>query len=149
MGRCLHRADWRLHRDNRCIRRVPPSLRAQRMRFRRGARPLDQRCAQRIWFRIRSGTAYSHAWHYFCGTDQGHLVVIGDPSVTPATGWRCNNPAIPTANCVPNGFFLVPDPAVLADINLGAGAINTEPAIVGDPVFVSTEGGKVFMLKPN
>jgi len=85
----------------------------------------------------------------FVGTDQGHLVVIGDPSVTPATGWRCNNPAIPTANCVPNGFFLVPDPAVLADINLGAGAINTEPAIVGDPVFVSTEGGKVFMLKPN
>jgi outer membrane protein assembly factor BamB len=85
----------------------------------------------------------------FVGTDQGHLVAIGDPSVTPATGWRCNNPAIPSGSCVANGFFLVPDPAVLADINLGAGAINTEPAVVGDPVYVSTEGGKVFMLKPS
>jgi outer membrane protein assembly factor BamB len=84
----------------------------------------------------------------FVGTDQGHLVVIGDPSVTPATGWRCNNPTVTSANCVASGFSLVPDPAVLADINLSAGPIMTEPAIVGDPVYVSTEGGKVIMLKP-
>ncbi len=84
----------------------------------------------------------------FVGTDQGHLVVLADPSVAPATGWRCNNPSVPSATCVASGFSLVPDPVVLADINLNAGAITTEPAIVGDPVFVSTEGGKVFMLKP-
>ncbi len=85
----------------------------------------------------------------FVGTDQGHLVVIGDPSITPASGWRCNNPQVPTANCVANGFKLVPDPAVLKDIDLNAGAITTEPAIVGDPVYVSTSGGKVIMLKPS
>jgi hypothetical protein len=33
------------------------------------------------------------------------------------------------------------------DKDLSAGAISTEPALVGDPVFVSTEGGKVIMLK--
>jgi len=84
----------------------------------------------------------------FVGTNEGHLVVIGDPSVTPATGWRCNHPTVPSASCVASGFSLVPDPAVLADINLNAGPILTEPAIVGDPVYVSTEGGKVVMLRP-
>jgi hypothetical protein len=84
----------------------------------------------------------------FVGTDLGHLVVIGDPSITPASGWRCNNPTISSASCVASGFTLVPDPAVLKDIDLHAGAINTEPVLVGDPVYVSTEGGKVLMLKP-
>lgn len=84
----------------------------------------------------------------FVGTDLGHLVVIGDPSITPASGWRCNNPTISSASCVASGFTLVPDPAVLKDIDLHAGAISTEPALVGDPVYVSTEGGKVLMLKP-
>lgn len=83
----------------------------------------------------------------FVGTDGGHLVVLADPSVSPGVGWRCNNPAVTSANCVASGFSLVPEPAVLADINLNAGAITTEPAIVGDPVYVSTEGGKVLMLK--
>jgi len=84
----------------------------------------------------------------FVGTDLGHLVVIGDPSITPVAGWRCTHPDIPTANCVAQGFTLVPEPTVLANIDLHAGAITTEPALVGDPVYVSTEGGKVFMLKP-
>lgn len=84
----------------------------------------------------------------FVGTDQGHLVAIGDPSIVPPDGWRCANPAVPTASCVANGLPLVPDPHVLADVALGGGAINTEPAIVGDPVYVSTDGGKVFRLDP-
>ncbi len=84
----------------------------------------------------------------FVGTKFGHLVVIGDPTVTPKDGWRCSNPDFTSASC-PAGLGLVPDPHVLKDIDLGAGAINTEPALVGDPVFVSTEGGKVFMLKPS
>lgn len=82
------------------------------------------------------------------GTKFGHLVVIGDPSITPADGWRCANPDFISVDCVANNFKLVPDPHVLKDIDLGAGAINTEPAIVGDPVYLSTEGGKVLMLKP-
>ncbi len=84
----------------------------------------------------------------FVGTDMGHLVVIADPSIAPAIGWRCNNPTVSSANCVAMGYTLVPDPAVLADIDLHAGSITTEPALVGDPVYVSTDGGKVIMLKP-
>jgi len=85
----------------------------------------------------------------FVGTDQGHLVVLGDPSITPADGWRCTNPDVASASCVASGFTLVPEPHVLRDIDLGAGRITTEPALVGDPVYVSTEGGKLFMLKPS
>jgi outer membrane protein assembly factor BamB len=85
----------------------------------------------------------------YVGTDMGHLVIIGDPSVTPAAGWRCSDPEVTSSMCVANGFSLVPDPAVLKDIDLGAGAITTEPALVGDPVYVSTAGGKVIMLKPD
>src|SRR5579864_1862179 len=84
----------------------------------------------------------------YVGTDLGHLVVIADPSIWPATGWRCTDPDISSVNCVASGFTLVPDPAVIADVNLTAGSINTEPALTGDPVYVSTDGGKVFMLKP-
>lgn len=83
----------------------------------------------------------------FVGTNLGHVVAIADPSIFPAVGWRCSNPSVPSGICVANGFTLVPDPAVLLDLDLHAGAINTEVALVGDPVFVSTEGGKVIMLK--
>lgn len=85
----------------------------------------------------------------FVGTDTGHLVVIGDPSVTPADGWRCSNPDFAAASCVANKFVLVPNPHVIKDYDLGAGAISTEPVLTGDPVYVSTEGGKVIMLKPS
>lgn len=85
----------------------------------------------------------------FLGTDIGHLVAIADPSVSPAVGWRCSNPDVPSPLCVANGFSFVPDPGVLLDLDLHAGAISTEVALVGDPVFVSTEGGKVVMLKTN
>jgi hypothetical protein len=37
---------------------------------------------------------------------------------------------------------------VLRDIALGAGRISGEPALAGDSVFVATEGGVVFMLRP-
>lgn len=85
----------------------------------------------------------------FVGTNIGHLVAIADPSVFPALGWRCSDPDVPSALCAGNGFSLVPDPAVLLDLDLNAGPIDTEAALVGDPVFVSTEGGKVVMLKTN
>ncbi len=85
----------------------------------------------------------------FVGTNLGHLVAIADPSVAPAVGWRCSNPAVPTPSCVANGFHLVPDPAVLADVSLGAGTITTEPALAGGSVYVSTDGGHLFRLNTN
>ena len=84
----------------------------------------------------------------FVGTRFGHLVVIGDPSVTPPDGWRCPDPDFSNASCPYS--TLVPDPHVLVDLDLQAGAINTEPALVADPaVYVSTEGSKVFKLAPS
>lgn len=80
----------------------------------------------------------------FVGTASGNLVVIADPSRAPAVGMRCNNPAIPNAAC-PAGN-LVPQPAILADIPLGAGGMRTEPALSRGRVFVSTQLGKVVML---
>jgi outer membrane protein assembly factor BamB len=99
------------------------------------------------WYSIGPPTV-THGIVYV-GTDQGHLVIIADPSVSPATGWRCTDPDVPSALCIANGFSLVPDPTVLKDIDLGSGPISTEPALVGDPVYVSTEGGNVIMLKPD
>lgn len=83
----------------------------------------------------------------FVGTDEGDLVVLGDPSIVPADGWRCSDPDFASADCAAHGFKLVPDPHVIKDINLGAGTITTEPALVGDSVYVSTAGGKVFRLE--
>src|SRR5712692_5177977 len=91
----------------------------------------------------------------FVGTNEGHLVVLADPSVHPAVGWRCSDPNIPTPTCVllqilvPNSVVrLVPDPAQLADITLpGAGSIFGEPALAGDRVYIAGDGGKVFMLQ--
>ncbi|HKB99004.1 MAG TPA: PQQ-binding-like beta-propeller repeat protein [Terriglobales bacterium] len=88
----------------------------------------------------------------FVGTSQGHLVVIGDPSLVPPVGYRCSNPAVPFAICQILGSLgsvvrLVPDPAVLKDIDLpGSGGFFGEPALVGDRVFIAGVGGKVFML---
>ena len=89
----------------------------------------------------------------YVGTNQGHLIVVGDPSVAPQIGWRCSDPDVPTPIC---GFLgtlgsvtrLVPDP-FLKDIALpGAAAIFGEPALVRDRVFVADTGGKLFMLEP-
>jgi outer membrane protein assembly factor BamB len=83
----------------------------------------------------------------FVGTSSGRLVVIADPSLWPGAGWRCSNPDIPNANCVANGFKFVPEPAVLASIQLD-GQILTEPALANGRVYVATNAGKLYMLKP-
>jgi outer membrane protein assembly factor BamB len=91
----------------------------------------------------------------YVGTVDGHLVVIGDPQVVPAAGWRCSDPSVSTPICALLGSLgsvirLVPDPTVLADIALpGATGIFGEPALVGDRVMVADVGGKVFMLETN
>ena len=85
----------------------------------------------------------------FVGTALGHLVVLADPTVWPANSSICNNPEVSNAKCVANGFTLVPRPMILADIDLGGGAILTEPVLAEGRVFVATSGGKVFMLEPD
>ena len=89
----------------------------------------------------------------FVGTAQGHLVVLADPSVWPANGSVCNNPEVSNANCVSNGFALVPRPKILADIDLDPGnngdAIFTEPVLADGRVFVATTAGKLYMLEPD
>jgi outer membrane protein assembly factor BamB len=85
----------------------------------------------------------------FVGTAQGHVVAFADPSVAPGVGLRCSNPAVPNSTCTANGFALVPQPSVLADIILDdRSPILTEPALAGSRVFVSTTGGHVYMLEP-
>jgi outer membrane protein assembly factor BamB len=89
----------------------------------------------------------------FVGTAQGHLVVLADPSVWPANGSICNNPEVSNANCVANGFSLVPRPKVLADIDLDPGnngdSIWGEPVLADGRVFVATTAGKLYMLEPD
>jgi outer membrane protein assembly factor BamB len=88
----------------------------------------------------------------YVGTNEGHLIVIGDPKIAPAAGWRCSDPSVPPPTCAILGSLgsvirLVPDPTILKDIALpGANGIFGEPALVGDHVFIADTGGKVFML---
>lgn len=83
----------------------------------------------------------------FVGTQTSHLVVIADPSVFPPAGYRCSHPDVTVADCIPNGFTIVPDPAVLANVPL-EGPIRTEPALAGGRVYVATDNGQLYMLEP-
>ncbi len=84
----------------------------------------------------------------YIGTDQGHLVAIADPTIHPPDGFRCSNPAVANANCVAMGFKFVPQPHVLKDLQLDGRMVYSEPALARGRVYVSTEAGKVYMLKP-
>lgn len=84
----------------------------------------------------------------FVGTAAGHLIAFADPDVAPGQGQRCSNSAVAPNDCVANGFALVPAPSVLADVSLDGSRILTEPALANGRVFVSTEGGHVYMLQP-
>jgi len=84
----------------------------------------------------------------FIGTAGGHLVVLADPSVYASAYLVCSNPEISNANCAMAGFSIVQRPIQLTDVDLGAGSIQTEPALAGGRVFVATDGGQVIMLQP-
>jgi len=93
----------------------------------------------------------------YVGTTQGHLIAIADPSVWPSIGSRCSNPAVSNADCVANGFRLVPVPKVLLDLAVGTGMIRNEPVLAGNRVFLAVSGapftgasmvGRVFMVEP-
>jgi outer membrane protein assembly factor BamB len=90
----------------------------------------------------------------FVGTTTGQLVVIADPSLAPAVGFRCSDPDVPNGICaligalVPGSMLrLVPEPAVLAQVTL-SGAILTEPVLVRGRVYVATSAGNLYMLEP-
>lgn len=83
----------------------------------------------------------------YVGTTNGVLVAIADPSKAPPVGYRCGHPDIDFADCVTNGFNLVPDPAVLVSVQL-QGRILTEPALSRGRVFVATDEGWLYMLEP-
>lgn len=84
----------------------------------------------------------------YVGTDQGHLVAIADPSISPAAGWRCSNVNVPTASCVASGYTLVPQPAVLANVALTGSMVYNEVAISNGRLFAATGAGNVYMLRP-
>lgn len=89
----------------------------------------------------------------FIGTSQGHLVVLADPSIVPATGWRCSNIDYTTAaTCAAAGYVLVPVPKVLANVAMPDGGniagMRDEPALANGRVFVATGNGHVYMLAP-
>lgn len=90
----------------------------------------------------------------FVGTTAGRLVVIADPSIAPAVGFRCSNPDVPSGICaiigalVPGSMLrLVPEPAVLVQVAL-SGQILTEPVLVRGRVYVATSAGNLYMLEP-
>jgi outer membrane protein assembly factor BamB len=89
----------------------------------------------------------------FIGTDQGHLIVLGDPSVVPAAGSRCSSIDYTTASaCTAHGYSLVPIPKVLANVAIPDGgnlvAMRNEPVLAKGRVFVGTGSGHVYMLEP-
>ena len=85
----------------------------------------------------------------FVATDQGHLVVLADPSIVPPVEHVCSNPdyslLAPPGDrslCVLTGFVGVPVPQVLNDIALpdsgNIAYLRKEPAIAYGAVFVGT-----------
>lgn len=83
----------------------------------------------------------------YVGTNLGWLVAIADPSLYPPDGYRCAHPDVTVANCVSSGFTLVPDPHVLAQVQLN-GSIPTEPVLANGRVYVATDSGWLYMLEP-
>lgn len=89
----------------------------------------------------------------FVGTDQGHLVVLGDPSVVPPAGYRCSDiDYTTTPACHAAGYAIVPIPKVLANVAMPDGGniagLRNEAALAKGRVFVATSAGHVYMLEP-
>jgi len=95
---------------------------------------------------------------FYVTTDQGHLVALADPSVAPASGYRCSNVDFTITQCTQAGFAVVPIPVVLANVALpdasattaasAPAAMRNEPVLANGKVYVATPGGHVYMLSP-
>jgi outer membrane protein assembly factor BamB len=87
----------------------------------------------------------------YIGTDHGHLMVLADPDVAKADGRRCANPDVESKDCESLDYLLVPQPKVLANVQLEGSMAYTEPALANGKVYVSTDAGDhgyVYMLQP-
>jgi hypothetical protein len=90
----------------------------------------------------------------FIGTDQGHLVALGDPSIgVKSAGLQCSKSTDTTpAQCKNDGYSFVPIPGQLADVPIPDGGdlakFRKEAALANGRVFVSTDRGHVYMLEP-
>jgi outer membrane protein assembly factor BamB len=93
----------------------------------------------------------------FIGTNKGHLIVLGDPSVTPGAGFQCSDTNYTSAaSCSAHHFNpKTPVPTVLKDVALpdggsivGSGMQRNEPVLAEGKVFVGTNRGHVYMLEP-
>lgn len=89
----------------------------------------------------------------FIGTDQGHLLVLGDPSIVPPIGYQCSDiDFVSASDCTAAGYALVPIPQLLADVAIPDGSslagLRNEPVLARGRVFVGTMGGHVYMLQP-
>jgi len=86
----------------------------------------------------------------FVGTDQGHLIVLGDPSVVPAAEKLCSNihyspsacppPYVPVWSLKPLADVLMPDHGSIA-------WLRKEAALAKGRVFVGTLNGHVYMIQ--
>jgi len=86
----------------------------------------------------------------YVGNSAGRLFAIADPDVAPPVGTRCSNPLPPYASipvCVANGFDAVPNPKILAEVQL-SGSIRTEPVLARGRVYVATTAGRLHALQP-
>jgi outer membrane protein assembly factor BamB len=84
-------------------------------------------------------------------TDQGHLVVFGDPSIVSPAGYICSEKDFQLSQCATAGYSIVPVPTKLADVSLdgsSAAGMRSEPVIAGGRLYVATGGGTVYMLSP-
>jgi outer membrane protein assembly factor BamB len=89
----------------------------------------------------------------YVGTDEGHLLVLADPSVAPGIGFQCADVTYTTAvSCAAANFALVPIPKLLADIAMPDGGdiagLRNEPVLARGRVFIGTLSGHVYMLEP-
>ena len=92
----------------------------------------------------------------YIGTNNGYLVVIADPSVSPPTDYICSNVDYSLADCANHKFNpKTPIPKVLfhwkAPDNgklFGVGYLRTEPVLARGRVFVGTNKGHIYMLEP-
>jgi outer membrane protein assembly factor BamB len=91
----------------------------------------------------------------YIGTDQGHLLVLSDPSIAGSGGgYRCSNtdiaPPLTPQDCMNAGFTLVPNVNPLADFVMPDGGdiagLRKEAALSVDRVFVGTLNGHVYMV---
>ncbi|HKV11319.1 MAG TPA: PQQ-binding-like beta-propeller repeat protein [Thermoanaerobaculia bacterium] len=91
----------------------------------------------------------------YIGTNTGHLLALGDPEVlSQHDGLRCENSDVVSGDCENAGYRLVPQPKILASIDLDGSMVYTEPALANGKIYVSTDesnvsgGGFVYMLRP-